>query len=279
MKKGFTLIELLGVIAILGIIGLIVVPIVQGTIKDSSEKICEYQEKIYKKAAKNYVASNPYQVPSEITLKQLIDAGYLEESQIKCGSIEDIIKIKPNYVNNDETTNTNSYSYEYVPVQKEGDEPEESQTNNTVYAINTNTIIKNESTLQDIGTTYKTCTETGKNVCLKYTIADANNADEKFIIDQSVCLIHENKEYCFKGEANNIDVFNDNVSLLQKIFGENVQTGYLEKHYADVDTDNISISVNEDGSVGIQLINEPWGCGIDFGEKSQCGKYGGYMLR
>ena len=50
MKKGFTLIELLGVIVILGIIGLIATPIVQGTIEKNNTKACmageSYEEAI-----------------------------------------------------------------------------------------------------------------------------------------------------------------------------------------------------------------------------------------
>ena len=88
MKRGFTLVELLGVIVILGIIGLIIVPVVQGTLKTSSENLCEEQKKIYEKAAKNYVASNPYLYDKNsqeegddfsISLQELINKGFLED--------------------------------------------------------------------------------------------------------------------------------------------------------------------------------------------------------
>lgn len=60
MKKGFTLIELLGVIVILGIIGLIVTPIIQSSLKSSAKKTCEMQVESFKRAAKNYVSQNPF---------------------------------------------------------------------------------------------------------------------------------------------------------------------------------------------------------------------------
>ena len=41
MKKGFTLVELLGVIVILGIIGMITVPLVQRTIIENNQKLCQ----------------------------------------------------------------------------------------------------------------------------------------------------------------------------------------------------------------------------------------------
>lgn len=92
-KHAFTLIELLGVIIILGIIGMIVTPIVQNAIGDSDKKLCEYQYELYKKAAKGYVDSNPYKAKSSITLQELVDKGYLESSQVKCGSLDDVIEI------------------------------------------------------------------------------------------------------------------------------------------------------------------------------------------
>lgn len=83
MKKGFTLIELLGVVVILGIIGLIVVPVVQGSIRNSMNKACQDQIKIFERAAKNYVAQNPYIENKEITLEDLQNQGFLEESDLK----------------------------------------------------------------------------------------------------------------------------------------------------------------------------------------------------
>lgn len=276
MKKGFTLIEVLGVIVILSVIGLIVTSLIQGLVNNSSEKICEYQEKIYKKAAKNYVANNPFNVPEEITLQQLIDEGYLEKNQIKCGSVEDVIKITPNYIEEGKIKN---YSYEYMPIDG-NDNTEPSNQENEVYAINSNTIYKNESTLKDVGTTYTSCKETGKDVCLKYVL-DENEAEgeDSTIIDIYLCQILNDKEYCFKGKENDMNQFNENVSLLKSMYGNEVETGFYTEHYASFNSDNISATVNEDGTVAIQLMNVPWGCSIDFGERSQCSETGGYIIR
>lgn len=275
MKKGFTLIELLGVIIILSIIGLIVTSLVQGLINNSSDKLCEYQEDIYKKAAKNYVANNPFNVPEEISLKQLINEGYLEETQIKCGSVEDKIKISPNY----EGGKIKNYSYEYKPSDG-NDNTEPSNQENEVYAINSNTIYKNKSTLKDVGTTYTSCEETGKDVCLKY-ILDENQSkrEDSIIIDIYLCQILNGKEYCFKGIEYDMNQFNENVSLLKSMYGNEVETGFYTKHYANYSSDDISATVNEDGTIGIQLMNVPWGCRIDYGENSECSKTGGFIIR
>ena len=63
MKKGFTLAELLGVIAILGIIALIAVPIVNNSINESDEKLYETQLNQMIKGAKSYYADHLDELP------------------------------------------------------------------------------------------------------------------------------------------------------------------------------------------------------------------------
>ena len=85
-KKAFTLVELLGVIVILGIIGMITTPIVQNTIDKNNTRLCEDQIESFKKAAKNYVASNPFtnlDTETSITIGKLQENGYIEESELK----------------------------------------------------------------------------------------------------------------------------------------------------------------------------------------------------
>ena len=63
-KKGFTLAELLGVITLLGLLALIVIPIVDKTLKEGKDDLYESQIKI----GTGYV-----------TLSTLQDSGYLDE--------------------------------------------------------------------------------------------------------------------------------------------------------------------------------------------------------
>ena len=58
MKKGFTLVELLGVITVLAIIGLIAIPVVNKSIKDSKERAYEAEVKEIEKAAKSWAAEH-----------------------------------------------------------------------------------------------------------------------------------------------------------------------------------------------------------------------------
>lgn len=86
-KSGFTLIELLGVIVILGVIGMITVPIVTGIISDSKQNASDAQITSIKRAAKNYANANVYTIDCEtkafyITIKDLINKGYLEDEVI-----------------------------------------------------------------------------------------------------------------------------------------------------------------------------------------------------
>ena len=57
-KKAFTLVELLGVITVLGIIGLITIPVVNNTIKSSKQRAYDAQVKEILKAAEDYLADH-----------------------------------------------------------------------------------------------------------------------------------------------------------------------------------------------------------------------------
>ena len=71
-KKGFTLVELLAVISLLGIVGLISVPIISNTLKNSSKNAFKQTLNSIIDAGKNYNAENNYEnfpmrtVPSEL---------------------------------------------------------------------------------------------------------------------------------------------------------------------------------------------------------------------
>ncbi len=86
MKRcGFTLIELLTVIVILGVIALIAVPVVNGTIKTMRERSYQQQLENIKAAAKMWANENIYDLPTEenpiktLTLEFLIQNGYVEK--------------------------------------------------------------------------------------------------------------------------------------------------------------------------------------------------------
>ncbi|MCI9084271.1 MAG: prepilin-type N-terminal cleavage/methylation domain-containing protein [Bacilli bacterium] len=118
MKKGFTLVELLGVIVILGIIGVITVPLIISVVNDSKDNANDIQEETIRRAAKNYIQSHVYTLPEEcetesgctLTIKQLKDAGYLEEKDLKNSKTDEVIA--------DDITvkvfkSNNKYKYEY----------------------------------------------------------------------------------------------------------------------------------------------------------------------
>ena len=87
MKKGFTLIEVIAVIVILGIIGLIAVPISNSVVKRSKEKL--YNEQIDKiiNACKNYILENDDADPDQnytryVLIEDLKSAGYLGKERL-----------------------------------------------------------------------------------------------------------------------------------------------------------------------------------------------------
>ena len=86
-KNAFTLVELLGVIVILGIISVITIPLVKKTILENTEKAYEDQVTSFERAAKNYVASDIFNMSNcknicTVSLKQLQQEGYLPSGDI-----------------------------------------------------------------------------------------------------------------------------------------------------------------------------------------------------
>ena len=83
MKQGFTLAELLGVIAILGIISLIAVPLIDNTINKRNEDLYQTQLNQIIKGAKSYYSEHLSELPqnngeSKIKpLTELQQEGYL----------------------------------------------------------------------------------------------------------------------------------------------------------------------------------------------------------
>lgn len=88
MKKGFTLIEMITVIALLAIIGLISIPVVEGIIKRSKDKVYASQEAEIISAAKKYATEFTDKISvvdgakTIVCLQELKDLGYLENTVI-----------------------------------------------------------------------------------------------------------------------------------------------------------------------------------------------------
>lgn len=121
-KKGFTLVELLGVIVILGIIATITVPLIQRTIIENTEEAYNDQVTSFERAAKNYVASDVYNMTNcqtkicTISLKELQEKGYLQSGDI-VNPITDENFDMDNVV--DITYDGDTFSYNYDTSQDE----------------------------------------------------------------------------------------------------------------------------------------------------------------
>ena len=87
-RKAFTLIELMGVLVIIGILTVILVPVINNTIKNNKQTLYDNQLKMIRLAAQNLATDNTYILPEEdgeeiyITLGQLRAMGYAEETII-----------------------------------------------------------------------------------------------------------------------------------------------------------------------------------------------------
>ena len=87
-RKAFTLIELMGVLVIIGILTVILIPVINNTIKNNKEELYNKQLDLIKLSAKNLASDNEYILPEEdgeeiyVTLGQLRAMGYAEETII-----------------------------------------------------------------------------------------------------------------------------------------------------------------------------------------------------
>jgi prepilin-type N-terminal cleavage/methylation domain len=89
-NKGFTLVELLAVIVLIGIIGIITVPVVDRIIKDSRKKTELTNIDIILNGAYDFAQQNPDRLPKsingqsgvDITFTDMVTAGILKEDMI-----------------------------------------------------------------------------------------------------------------------------------------------------------------------------------------------------
>lgn len=85
-RNGFTLVEVLAVIIILGIIGVIVMPAVTGSINDSKDELYNMQISNIIEAGKTWSADNINSLPTttgevkKVSLQELQENGYIDEN-------------------------------------------------------------------------------------------------------------------------------------------------------------------------------------------------------
>lgn len=118
-KKGFTLVELLSVIIILGIIGLIVYPVINKSIKTSKINSYERQKDIILSEARKWGVKNTNLLPDIgsndiycLTISKLKQEGYIENRDIIDPRTKDTFldgNIKISY-----SSDFNQYEYNYV---------------------------------------------------------------------------------------------------------------------------------------------------------------------
>ena len=117
MKRanGFTLIELLGVITILSLLALVTIPVVEKNVKKGQKNANEMQIQNIKLATKNWVSDNKVDMAKyfvncektdpdlpcntkKISLKYLINEGYLDNETLKNFESEKEINLDNSYV-------------------------------------------------------------------------------------------------------------------------------------------------------------------------------------
>ncbi|MBR3199152.1 MAG: hypothetical protein IKG27_03960 [Bacilli bacterium] len=139
-------------------------------------------------------------------------------------------------------------------------------SSNTVYAINTNTITKNSSTLQDIGTTYGSCAATGKSVCIRYTV------EGNIVTGAEACFIKGGTEYCLTGWHDEslsgiTPIYDLNVGTLNTAFTEtNACTDY--GNFYTCRASGLNAYTYGDGYVGGSVSS--WSCYVLENDSAGC---------
>lgn len=121
MKKGFTLVELLAVIIILGILGLIVVPMVNETISNQKEKLYKRQIETIISSAESWGTKNSSKLTEDgtsiyVNVTTLVSSGNLKNTDIKDPRNNKIMNGCVSISYDDEY---NQYVYEYIDSNEE----------------------------------------------------------------------------------------------------------------------------------------------------------------
>lgn len=121
MKKGFTLVELLAVIIILGILGLIVVPMVNETISNQKEKLYKRQIETIISSAESWGTKNSSKLTEDgtsiyVNVTTLVSSGNLKNTDIKDPRNNKVMNGCVSISYDDEY---NQYVYEYIDSNEE----------------------------------------------------------------------------------------------------------------------------------------------------------------
>lgn len=91
-KKGFTLIELLGVVVVLALLTLIIVPIVNGIIRDSKGEISEANINTILDSAYNWSLKNSSKLPDTVGTEVYVSVDTLKKEGYLKKDIYDVLK-------------------------------------------------------------------------------------------------------------------------------------------------------------------------------------------
>jgi len=213
MKKGFTLVELLAVIILLGLLGLIIYPTVNGVIKNNKQKLHDKQINEIIRYGDTYAASNMNKLKTWngskniVTFNDLYETGLIQTNNVIDPATDEVLNGCLSLAWN---KSRNSFDIEYTEycnktatlagIITENNNPIEAkiqliQDNKVMYETNTNTSGNYTFTNIDVGTYILLVSQEYKTKYGREVIVNDNNTK-----DMNVIL--------YKGDFNNNDIIN-----------------------------------------------------------------------